>query len=90
MDKLETLVMGNALIDKLVKERDQLKKDLIKSCQEYKNFFECTWDYDPDLWSADRERDQYRWTISKLQELLQSPYPNYLSKIDDQENQLPY
>ena len=90
MDKIEILTMANLLADKLVKERDQLKKDMIKSCQEYKHFFECTWDYDPDLWSADRERDHYRWTISKLQELLQYPYPNYLSKIDDHENKLPY
>ena len=100
MDKLEVLVMANALadkltkerdqVDKLTKERDQLKADIIKSYKEYKHFFECTWDYDPDLWSADRERDHYRWTISKLQELLQYPCLNYLSKIDDHENKLPY
>ena len=88
MDKIEILTMANALADKLVKERDQLKADMIKSCKEYKHFFECTWECDPDLWSADRERDHYRWTITKLQELLQYPYPNYISKIDDKENKI--
>ncbi|MCH8067797.1 MAG: hypothetical protein IID16_00790 [Candidatus Marinimicrobia bacterium] len=77
-------------MDKLEKERDQLKHDLIKTCNEYKHYFEINWDYDPDLVTGDQERDHYRWVITKLQELLEYPYPNYLSEIDDHENQLPY
>lgn len=69
-------------------KHDNHKTDLIKSIQEYKHYFECNWDQDPDLWSADQERDHYRWCIKKLSELGEQSYHNYIQKIDEHENQV--
>lgn len=66
------------------------KTDLLISIKEYKHYFECNWDYDPDLLSADQERDHYRWCIKKLSELGERSYPNYIQRIDEKENELPF
>ncbi len=62
--------------------------DLLICIKEYKHYFECNWDFDPDLLSADQERDHYRWCIDKLSELGERSYPNYIQKIDEKENQV--
>lgn len=63
------------------------KTDLLICIKEYKHYFECNWDFDPDLLSADQERDHYRWCIEKLGQLGERSYPNYIQKIDEKENQ---
>ena len=90
MEKLEILIKSNLLVDKLIKDRDELKKDLIKSLTEYKEYFEGNWDYDKDLLSADKERDHYRWTIKQLRDLGKKSWPNHIDQIDEHENKLPY
>ena len=67
-----------------------MKEDLIKSLQFSKNYFETLWDYDPDLFASDDEIDHYNWVIGKLQDLGEIYYPNYLAKIIEHQNELPY
>ena len=66
------------------------KAELINSLKEFQHYFECNFDYDPDLLSGDQERDFYRKCIHDLWELGETPVPNYLDKLYEHENQLPY
>ena len=69
---------------------DEIRKNLIKSLNEYKEYFEGNWDYNPDLMSADKERDHYRWIIKQLRDLGEKSWPNYIDKIDEHESKLPF
>ena len=86
---LENLIKTKRFIDNQEIEIAKLKENLIDSCQEYRAFFEATWDDDPDL-TADRERDAYRKCIKHLIELGGSISKHYLIKINEHENELPY
>ena len=76
----------SALASKLVKML-AVNDDLLIAIKEFKHYFECNWDWDPDLLSADQERDHYRWCIKKLSDLGEQSYPNYIQKIDEKETQ---
>ena len=90
LNAIAHLALANELIEKLNKEKANLKKDHIKSLREYKSYFEGNWDYDKDLLSADRERDHYRWVIVKLRDLGKKSWPNYIDQIDEHESKLPF
>ena len=90
IEAIALLQLANELIEKLQKEKASLKKDHIKSLQEYKEYFEGNWDYDKDLLSADKERDHYKWAIGQLRDLGEKSFTNYIDQIYEHEHKLPF
>lgn len=85
----ETLLKAKSIIDNQEKEIARLKESLIKTNQEYKKFFELTWDTDPDF-TNDSERAHYRCVLVELSELGSSIEGHYEHLIEEEENKLPF